>query len=480
MFATGRRPRGKASSLRRRRSLRRAASVGDVERGQIGDHRLKIEQRFEPALRDLGLVRRVGRVPTRVFENVSLNHRRRDAIGVAGADEDCAHFILLRDRAQFGQRFVLRFWPRAIPVADRGEYFSERSRRSSASRFVEADFAQHCARFLRRFGPMCRRAKESKFFVRPSSSRRRSAFCERFSCLGECMRAYGRVSVQGSGTPVRRIARSLRRRQLSSKSLIANRRSRRRGSSSWARSSSEMLAVARFDRAKNVHRGNIGAGKSAIVHDLFDARAGWQRFARSRSARPPGRSLIIAVNRQSRPSATSPRSITRLKHVRIDIAAAKQEARHVFRRALSVFRTDRPRGESRPRLRPRLFPVRRCAKSRARSASSVTVTVAIDTRPWRSRMHSLPTCGMARPSASVGCMSNPCRFSALKAAEKLATFSASTAMIFALGRNVFTASETPASNPPPPTGTMTASRSGTCSTISRPIVPWPAMIAGSS
>jgi hypothetical protein len=34
--------------------------VGDVEAGQVGDHGLEIEQRFEPALRDLGLVGRVG------------------------------------------------------------------------------------------------------------------------------------------------------------------------------------------------------------------------------------------------------------------------------------------------------------------------------------------------------------------------------------------------------------------------------------
>ena len=38
-------------------------SVRDLQPGQIDDHRLEIQQRFEAALRDLGLVRRVGRVP---------------------------------------------------------------------------------------------------------------------------------------------------------------------------------------------------------------------------------------------------------------------------------------------------------------------------------------------------------------------------------------------------------------------------------
>ena len=43
------------------------------------DHRLEIQERLKPALRDLGLVRRVLGVPARIFQNISLNHRRRDA-----------------------------------------------------------------------------------------------------------------------------------------------------------------------------------------------------------------------------------------------------------------------------------------------------------------------------------------------------------------------------------------------------------------
>ena len=65
--------------------------IGDIERGQIGDHRLEIEQRFEPALRDFGLIRRVGSVPTGILQNVPLNDRRRDAIGIAGADKRAHH-----------------------------------------------------------------------------------------------------------------------------------------------------------------------------------------------------------------------------------------------------------------------------------------------------------------------------------------------------------------------------------------------------
>jgi len=57
-------------------------------RGQsIYDHLLEVQQRFESPLRDFRLVRRVSGVPARVFENVSLNDRRRDAVVVASPDE---------------------------------------------------------------------------------------------------------------------------------------------------------------------------------------------------------------------------------------------------------------------------------------------------------------------------------------------------------------------------------------------------------
>ena len=61
--------------------------VGDRQAGEVRDHRLEVEQRLEAALRDLGLVGRVLRVPARVLEDVALDHRRRDAAVVAHADE---------------------------------------------------------------------------------------------------------------------------------------------------------------------------------------------------------------------------------------------------------------------------------------------------------------------------------------------------------------------------------------------------------
>jgi len=57
-----------------------------LQPAQIHDHGLEIQQGLQAALRDLGLVGRVGRVPAWVFKNVALNDRRQDGLGVAHAD----------------------------------------------------------------------------------------------------------------------------------------------------------------------------------------------------------------------------------------------------------------------------------------------------------------------------------------------------------------------------------------------------------
>ena len=67
----------------------------------------KIEQRFETALRDFGLIRRVGRVPARVFEHVAQDDAGGEAIGVAEADVGFENLIAGGDCAEFAQEFVL-------------------------------------------------------------------------------------------------------------------------------------------------------------------------------------------------------------------------------------------------------------------------------------------------------------------------------------------------------------------------------------
>src|SRR5258708_36720976 len=81
--------------------------MGDFHTGQSGDHRLEIEQSFEAALRNLGLVRRVLGVPGGIFQYVSLNKRGRDAIGIARADERAEDLILGGDLAQLIEQSVL-------------------------------------------------------------------------------------------------------------------------------------------------------------------------------------------------------------------------------------------------------------------------------------------------------------------------------------------------------------------------------------
>ena len=66
---------------------------GDRQAGQFGDQRLEVEQHLQPALADLGLVGRVGRVPGRILEQVALDDRRHEAAVVAGADEALQHDV---------------------------------------------------------------------------------------------------------------------------------------------------------------------------------------------------------------------------------------------------------------------------------------------------------------------------------------------------------------------------------------------------
>ena len=67
---------------------------------QIAHHRLEIEQRFEAALRDFGLIGRVGRVPAGILEHVALDDGRRDRVVVPEADVAPEHAVRRGDFAQ--------------------------------------------------------------------------------------------------------------------------------------------------------------------------------------------------------------------------------------------------------------------------------------------------------------------------------------------------------------------------------------------
>ncbi len=78
--------------------------VGDRHPGEVRDHRLEVDERLEPSLRDLGLVRRVGGVPGRVLQHVAQDDAGRVRAVVALADEALEDAVLGRDCAQLGER----------------------------------------------------------------------------------------------------------------------------------------------------------------------------------------------------------------------------------------------------------------------------------------------------------------------------------------------------------------------------------------
>ena len=100
-------PAGQGHRLGDRGGLVEQARAGGRQPGQVADHGLEVEQRLEPALADLGLVRRVRGVPGRVLEHVAADHRRGDGAVVAEADHGAARVVPGGEVAQRGQRLGL-------------------------------------------------------------------------------------------------------------------------------------------------------------------------------------------------------------------------------------------------------------------------------------------------------------------------------------------------------------------------------------
>ena len=84
----------------------------------------------------------------------------------------------------------------------------------------------------------------------------------------------------------------------------------------------EMSVVSRFDGALNVDRGNVGAGKGAIMHDLFNARAGRGDFRREIGE---AAGTIADNRREARQTAIGDESPLddAAQHIRIDVASAE-------------------------------------------------------------------------------------------------------------------------------------------------------------
>ncbi len=80
---------------------------GNLHRGQIADRGLKVQQRFKAPLRDFGLIRRIRRIPGRVFEKIPENDAGRNCAVVPHSDERLHALVLGGHRAQAVEVFVL-------------------------------------------------------------------------------------------------------------------------------------------------------------------------------------------------------------------------------------------------------------------------------------------------------------------------------------------------------------------------------------
>jgi hypothetical protein len=82
--------------------------TGHRQRCEVADDGLEVQQRFEAALRDLRLVRRIRGVPGGVLQDVALHDRRRDGAVVAEPDHRAHDGVEARQAAQLADDRGLR------------------------------------------------------------------------------------------------------------------------------------------------------------------------------------------------------------------------------------------------------------------------------------------------------------------------------------------------------------------------------------
>ncbi len=110
-------------------------------------------------------------------------------------------------------------------------------------------------------------------------------------------------------------------------------------------------------------------------------------------------------------------------------------------------------------------------------ASSGTVTTS-STKARTCSNVSSPGRMVSKPSAMLAVRSSVVGRPATSDVDIFAAPAGSTPTTLTPGARCLIAAATPELKPPPPTGTSTVAASGHCSRISRPAVPWPAMIIG--
>ena len=102
-----------AHAVRHRHRFRRGSCLVQQRRachretGQIDTHLLEVQQSFQTTLGNFRLIRRVGGVPTRIFQYVAQNHVRHAGRVIAQADIGLIDHVFRRDAFQFRQRVRL-------------------------------------------------------------------------------------------------------------------------------------------------------------------------------------------------------------------------------------------------------------------------------------------------------------------------------------------------------------------------------------
>ena len=77
--------------------------IGDFHAGEVHHHGLEIDEHLQSPLRDFSLIRRVRRVPTRIFQDVAEDHLRRDGVVITHADEAAEDLVLRCEAFEFAQ-----------------------------------------------------------------------------------------------------------------------------------------------------------------------------------------------------------------------------------------------------------------------------------------------------------------------------------------------------------------------------------------
>ena len=137
------RPVQEGHRLGRRGRLIEQRRVGHLHSRQLRHHRLKIEERFEAALRDLGLVRRVRCVPSGILHHHPQDDARGDGVVIAEADVGAERSVPARESAEAAQVMVFALRRRQVqrPLeADgrRDRFVNQRLERRCADRLEHA------------------------------------------------------------------------------------------------------------------------------------------------------------------------------------------------------------------------------------------------------------------------------------------------------------------------------------------------------